>query len=76
MKKTVSFRRVETAPSADAWVDAGTDLKADDAPVTPMKRLTIDIPVELHRRVKRECADRGVKMADVVRDLLSKEFSS
>ena len=61
MKKTVSFRRVETAPSADAWVDAGTDLKTDDAPVIPMKRLTIDIPVELHRRVKRECADRGVK---------------
>ena len=75
MKKTVSFRRAEPAPSADAWVDAGADLKAD-APVTPMKRLTIDIPVELHRRVKRECADRGVKMADVVRDLLSREFAS
>jgi hypothetical protein len=39
-----------------------------------MKRLTIDIPADLHRRVKRECADRGVKMADVVRDLLLAEF--
>jgi hypothetical protein len=41
-----------------------------------MKRLTIDIPLELHRQVKRECADRGIKMADIVRDLLTKEFAS
>ena len=41
-----------------------------------MKRLTIDIPLELHHQVKRECADRGIKMADIARDLLTKGFAS
>ena len=43
-------------------------------PEEPMKRFTIDVPVELHRRVKAGCAQRGLKMADVLRDLLEREF--
>jgi hypothetical protein len=39
-----------------------------------MKRLTIDIPLPLHQRVKSQCALRGEKMADVVRELLEKHF--
>jgi predicted DNA binding CopG/RHH family protein len=38
------------------------------------KRLTIDIRESLHRRVKIGCVTRGVEMADVVRELLEKEF--
>ena len=44
------------------------------APAEPMKRLTIDVPVSLHTRVKTECAKSGRKMADVVRDLLERQF--
>jgi len=40
----------------------------------PMKRLTIDIPLSLHQRVKSQCALKGDKMADVVRELLEKHF--
>ncbi len=76
MKKTVAFRRPDTV-LADAWVGAGAEAPIVEASApTPMKRLTIDIPMELHRRVKRECADRGTKMADIVRELLTKEFPS
>jgi acyl carrier protein phosphodiesterase len=39
-----------------------------------MKRLTIDIPLSLHQRVKSRCALQGEKMADVVRGLLEKQF--
>jgi hypothetical protein len=40
----------------------------------PMKRLTIDVPLSLHQRVKSQCALSGDKMADVVRDLLEERF--
>ena len=39
-----------------------------------MSRFTIDVPESLHRRVKMQCAARGQKMADVMRDLLEREF--
>jgi ParG protein len=37
----------------------------------PMKRLTIDIPLKIHTKLKIECAASDRKMADVVRDLIS-----
>jgi hypothetical protein len=53
---------------ADDWVNR-RDPEA-------MKRLTIDVPASLHARIKSQCALRGVKMADEVRDLLEKHFQS
>lgn len=40
-----------------------------------MKRLTIDVTDDLHRRIKTRCAADGAKMADVIRDLLDKHFA-
>jgi ParG protein len=40
----------------------------------PLKRFTIDVSAELHTRIKTECAQRGEKMADVLRELLEREF--
>ncbi len=40
----------------------------------PMKRLTIDIPLSLHRRVKSQCGEEGLQMADVIRGFLEKRF--
>jgi hypothetical protein len=40
----------------------------------PMKRLTIDVPIDLHIRLKTGCAVRGEKIADVVRVLIEREF--
>ena len=41
----------------------------------PMKRLTIDIPESLHKRVKSQCGAQGKTIADVVRQFLEKKFA-
>jgi hypothetical protein len=79
MTKKVTIRRpVAVQASPEAWVAAGAEAEGRQAtasePQEPMKRLTIDLPMALHRRVKRGCADRDIKMADLVRDLLAREF--
>ena len=49
---------------------------AVEVPKERMSRFTIDVPESLHRRVKMRCAARGQKMADMMRDLLEREFPS
>lgn len=55
---------------ADEWVSDATTSTAPEeegAPAPIMKRLTIDIPEDLHRTLKVKAASEGVKMADLVR---------
>ena len=54
--------------SADAWVS--------DRPVEtePTKRLTVDIPLSLHLRVKSQCALHNRLISDVVREILENHF--
>ena len=55
---------------ADVWVESrssGNEPKS-------MKRLTIDVPESLHRSIKAQCAMRGTKIADEVRDLLLQKY--
>ena len=78
MTKSISFARPSAAPRPDPemWV-AGTGGEAGTPapkPVVRMKRLTLDVPEDLHRRVKTGCAARGEKIADVVRRYLDEEF--
>jgi hypothetical protein len=40
----------------------------------PMKRLTFDIPADLHMRMKLACVKEGKDMAEVIRELLSSRF--
>ncbi len=56
-------------PTADAWVE---NRAATDA----MKRLTIDVPDSLHRAIKMQCAARGTKIADEVRELLAQKYGN
>jgi hypothetical protein len=64
--------------NADAWVGKGIEQhlqpRAEVAPIERMKRLTIDVSESLHARIKVDCARRGVKIADEVRELLEKHF--
>jgi hypothetical protein len=39
-----------------------------------MKRLTIDVPISLHKRIKGSCAMQNLIMADVIRELLEQRF--
>lgn len=55
---------------AESWID---NREATDGP-EPMKRLTIDIPASLHRDIKSQCASRGAKIADEIRELLLQKY--
>lgn len=43
-------------------------------PSAKMKRLTLDIPEELHRVIKIAAAQEGVTMAEKLRSLLAKHY--
>ncbi|MBB3967187.1 plasmid partition protein ParG [Rhizobium metallidurans] len=87
-KKTVTMKMPIAKPTAaaDAWVGETTvDVSEGPKPgkVVPLhaeveanKRLTIDVTENLHKRIKAQCAMRGTKMADVIRELLEKEFAA
>lgn len=57
----------KVAETADDWV---SNRSAPEA----MKRLTFDVPESLHRRIKVACAQKGVKMADDLRELLERTY--
>lgn len=61
---------VEVPAPAAPVVKAPTPVQV----VPKMKRLTIDIPDSLHRRVKSRCGQDGLRMADVIRELLDQRF--
>lgn len=65
------------AASADDWVNQ--DGKAEDKVAQPKdkeptRRMTFDLPVSLHTRMKVTCAKRGVEMATVLREMIEKGF--
>ena len=59
---------------ADLGDQVTADQKSAAPSAEPMKRFTIDVPVELHRRVRAACARRGLRPSSVLRDLLEREF--
>ena len=78
MNKRVSLARPRRRRSAEDWVGGaggGADRRAPiaEAASVPTKRLTLDIPEELHRRVKSGCALRGEKIVEVVPRFLEAE---
>jgi hypothetical protein len=78
MTKTIQFKTAQPV-SAEQWVrGAGRDPEVRTAVPEesgwPMMRLTIDVSVDLHVRLKVGCAMRGEKIADVVRAFIEREF--
>lgn len=43
-------------------------------PKGPTKRLTFDVELDLHRRMKLDCTRRDVKMSDEIRRLLEERW--
>ena len=75
MTKKVQFSpkptSTATAPaSADKWVES----RASEA--EPIKRLTLDLPESLHRKIKTDCAMRGTKMAEELREMLIQKYGN
>jgi hypothetical protein len=59
--------RPAPAETAEDWVNNRT------AP-EETKRLTLDVSASLHKRIKTACAQKGVKMADDLRELLERTY--
>ena len=69
-KKVAFGAKPKQTPTPDDWVE-----KRETPTEKPkMKRLTIDVPEDLHRKIKAECALRGSKIADEVRELLLQKY--
>ncbi len=68
---TFSSKRPSTVPAstADDWVDDRDAINRE-----PTKRLTIDVPLSLHKRIKSQCAMQNLVMADEIRELLEQRF--
>ena len=68
---TFSSKRPSTvSPStADDWVEDRAAISSE-----PTKRLTIDVRISLHKRIKSQCAMQNLVMADEIRDLLEQRF--
>ena len=76
--KKVTFGGKPQPPSVatpDDWVTSRVVPEPEPMPEVKMKRLTLDVSEELHRKIKSACANRGVKMADEIRALLETHFS-
>ena len=79
-KVTIASKPTAKRPAAtpDAWVSGGVPAEPaappETSPKEELKRFTIDIPVTLHRRIKSQCANRGVKMRDDILELLLKYY--
>jgi len=67
-----STTKPDPAEAADGWVSTRQTEPAEDK----MKRLTIDVPESLHRAIKAQCAMRGSKIADEVRELLLQKYGN
>jgi hypothetical protein len=62
-----------TSPEADEWVKNRDFVFIEKE---SNKRLTIDVPDSLHRAIKMQCAGRGTKIADEVRELLLQKYGN
>lgn len=80
MNKKISFGPKPTGkplpPAADSWVESRTEKEVAEEKAKPerMKRLTIDIPLSLHRAIKSQCAASDKQMADEIRQLLTQKY--
>ncbi len=83
MKKVTFSGKPPTTPTTtsnvDEWVmnheSANIERTKDETTkLEKTKRLTIDVSISLHKRIKSQCALENLIMADEIRDLLEKRF--
>lgn len=70
MPKKLTMRQPrQLAATPDDFVSRGTpELQVE---VEPTKRLSVDVPVSLHKRFKVVCATREMNMADAMRQFIA-----
>jgi hypothetical protein len=73
MQKSYKAKR---SAKADKAKRLSANLKAVAPAPSGMKRLTLDIPLELHRAIKMSAAHEGVTMVEKLRNLLMKHYAA
>jgi hypothetical protein len=83
MNKKVSFGTKPDLNSLDALVQSRSEgqgaapAAVAAAPVAEKeatRRVSVDLPLSLHTKLKLHCVQSGALMADYVRDLIAREF--
>lgn len=76
MSKTIPFNPIKTEPlpAADKWVGGAEAVRDKSEVQGPSRRLTVNIPEDLHRRIKVKCAAEGRQITDVINELLLREY--
>jgi hypothetical protein len=80
MSKKINFgtkpqnKNTPQAELADEWVSKGI-IEVPIPEAIEVTRFTIDIPSELHRKIKSFCALKGVKMKEEIQILLETHFT-
>lgn len=64
--------RIPKKPRADEWVAQGKERTAPTE--QKIKRLTLDLPEDLHTAIKHRAVDEKVSMADMLRKLLEERY--
>jgi len=70
MSKTVTIAPKPTRNPSQEWVDSR---KVPQKP-RPTRRLTLDIDADLHRRMRIQCVEQGLVMADEIRRFIQERF--
>jgi len=68
-KQTALASATQKPVDPEAWVSEKP--KAADATEKPA-RLVVELPADLHRQLKGKCGMEGLKIKDVIRNLLEK----
>ncbi|WP_437207108.1 hypothetical protein [Planctomicrobium sp. SH664] len=75
MSKRINMTtRPKQNPAADQWVETRHAV-AEESPVK-LKRLTIDLDPELHKRLKLHCFQQDIPIAELLRELIERSLRS
>lgn len=80
MTKTISIKpksRGALPRTAEEWITQGAegttpDLQHTEKPA--MKRLSLDLTVEMHKELMSYCVENGLKASELLRQLIDKEI--
>ena len=75
MSKKIKIPTRAASKEATDWVETRDKPAASSSAGKP-KRLTIDLDTELHRRLKIDCVQKDIQIADRIRGLIQKDLET
>jgi hypothetical protein len=72
IKPTHELKKIDAV--LDAWVNQPDNKITPPESEEKLTRITIELPVYLHRRIKKICAIEGVFIKEKIKQILSQNF--